>query len=82
MGEKGDIVGEQYNNACKLGANWDGQDFKNHANQSQKFIIIIYFCASISFTQIYPQAKLGYIIYPILFSQNQYSLIKCISKGI
>ncbi len=34
---KSDLICEQYTNACKLGANWDEQDFKNHA----KLITII-----------------------------------------
>jgi hypothetical protein len=29
---RNDLICEQYIDACKLGANWDGQDFKNHAN--------------------------------------------------
>ncbi len=30
--EEENLICEQYIDACKLGANWDGQDFKNHAN--------------------------------------------------
>ncbi len=30
--KKRDSVCDQYTNACKLSANWDGQDFVNHAN--------------------------------------------------
>jgi len=32
---KSDLVCEQYINASKLGANWDGQDFKNQKSLSQ-----------------------------------------------
>ncbi len=30
--KRSDLICELYTNAYKLGANWDGQDFKNHAN--------------------------------------------------
>jgi hypothetical protein len=33
--KKSDLVCEQYINASKLGANWDGQDFKNQKSLSQ-----------------------------------------------
>ncbi len=34
-----DLVYGKYINACKLGAKWNGQVFKNHKNQSQHFIL-------------------------------------------
>jgi hypothetical protein len=30
-----DLICEQYTNACKLGANWNGKDFKNHTSWSK-----------------------------------------------
>jgi len=29
---RNDLVCEQHIDACKVATNWDGQDFKNHAN--------------------------------------------------
>jgi hypothetical protein len=31
-GKKNDLVYEEYTNACKLDANWNGKDFLNHSN--------------------------------------------------
>jgi len=38
-----DLVYKQYNNAWKLGANWDGQDFLNHKSSSKFYLFIIKF---------------------------------------
>ncbi len=38
---KNDVVCAQHTNACKLGAKWDGEDFRNKKSWWQKITIFL-----------------------------------------